>query len=263
MTHFRINALERCFEAELARQTRINQLQDSKWTEFEYGARQSLEWVGNFRAAQCEVNVEHENNTERLRARCARLENFVDSEITKLKEKCARLEYWVNSGADDRVTQQALERRRKVVSPKERHDGAKGRAVSATVAWPEVWTYKYKLYVERENGLVSLGPSPLVDVWTQQCNSWSGIDRNWQQYKPLQTCLNSMLMMGYGDLLESPEEAGSFACFDCERRQTFCVVFDNERGLLNLLPRRNAPQPGDQHVTDLATFINSMQRPMN
>lgn len=111
MTHFRINALERCFEAELARQTRINQLQDSKWTEFEYGARQSLEWVGNFRAAQCEVNVEHENNTESLRARCARLENFVDSEITKLKEKCARLEYWVNSGADDRVTQQALERR--------------------------------------------------------------------------------------------------------------------------------------------------------
>ncbi|KAH0373690.1 hypothetical protein KCU65_g466, partial [Aureobasidium melanogenum] len=36
---------------------------------------------------------------------------------------------------------------------------------------------------------------------------------------------------------------------------------DNEKKLLKLLPRQNAPQPGDRHVTDLATFINPMQRP--
>lgn len=71
-----------------------------------------------------------------------------------------------------------------------------------------------------------------------------------------------MLTMGYGKMEESPEEAGSFACSDCEHSQTFCGVFDHERDLLKLLPRRDALQSGDYHVTYLATFINPMQRSM-
>lgn len=132
-----------------------------------------------------------------------------------------------------------------------------------TVTLPGVWTHKYKLYIEQQDDLAHIGSGTLVNAWVEQCNSWSSMDPNWQQYQPFKTCLNSMLVTRYAGLLESPEETLSFACPDCERSQTFCVVFDSERRLLKLLPRRNSPRSGDQQVTNLTTFIDPMQHTMH
>lgn len=131
-----------------------------------------------------------------------------------------------------------------------------------TVASGGVWTYKYKLYVEGEGDLVRVRSDPLIDAWVEQCNRWSGINPNWQHLTPSKTCMNSMLSMCYASMVEGPEDARSFACHDCERSRTICVVFDSEQGLLRLLPRENVLQSGNCQVTDLATFVNTTESSM-
>ncbi|KAH0043446.1 hypothetical protein KCU78_g582, partial [Aureobasidium melanogenum] len=156
-------------------------------------------------------------------------------------------------------------KKRKVSSAvsSDRHDETDVPAYPTTVTSPGLWAHEYQLYIEAEHNLVRIGSGPLLDAWVKQCIDWTRVDPDWQRYRPFETCLKSMLAMGYGKMEESPEEAGSFACSDCEHSQTFCAVFDDERGLLKLLPRRDVLQSGDYHVTDLATFINPMQRSMD
>lgn len=74
--------------------------------------------------------------------------------------------------------------------------------------------------------------------------------------------MNSVLAMCYASMVEGPGDTRSFACHDCERSRTFCVVLDTEQDLLRLLPRENVLQSGDCQVTDLTTFVNTTETPM-
>ncbi|KAG9605230.1 hypothetical protein KCU77_g504, partial [Aureobasidium melanogenum] len=156
-------------------------------------------------------------------------------------------------------------KKRKVSSAasSDRHDETDVPVDPTTVTSPGLRTHEYQLYIEPEHNLVRVGCGPLIDTWVKQCNDWTRVDPNWQRYKPFETCLNSMLSTGYGNMVESPEEVSSFACSDCERSRTFCVVFDSQRGLLKLLPRVNASRAADRQIIDLTTFINPTQRPTN
>lgn len=44
-----------------------------------------------------------------------------------------------------------------------------------------------------------------------------------------------MLLTCYTSILDGPKDTLSFACCDCERTGTLCVVLDSQRGLLKLL----------------------------
>ncbi|KAH0352069.1 hypothetical protein KCU81_g2066, partial [Aureobasidium melanogenum] len=359
MSHFRINALQRRFEGELARQRKTNQLQEARWTDFENGARLSLQWMEDFQKEQDELNSDHAYRIQELEKRCAHLGSLIDTGVDDrvvadgaLEERIEALEnqlgierdeeesspssrYSASAQGIDRFTslEQEVERmkrrfeaqahelkalraqintqlsgpsaqsyevneeidcaksstkKRKVMETNDRQNSAnirprptkedvttsvgssekrkvvnsKDRAESTRVGLSGVWTSTLKLLTETEDGLVPVGSGPLVDAWDQQCNIWSRTDPNWQNYKPSHTCLNSMLWFQFGNVMENPE-ALSFACSDCESSQTFCVVFDNEKKLLKLLPRRNAPRSAAYQLVNLTTFINPIQRQIN
>ncbi|KAH0374011.1 hypothetical protein KCU65_g310, partial [Aureobasidium melanogenum] len=203
---------------------------------------------------------------------------LLDQEVERMKRQfdyeLKALEARVNTRPSGQVVQsyevdegidrpRSSNKKRKVMETNDRQSRTNDRPRLPRITSPGVWTSEYKLYIEQEHRLVSVDSGPLVDAWVRQCNRWSSMNPNWQQHKPFETCLNSMLSMRYAGMVEGPEDTLAFACSDCERGQKFCVVYDSQRGLLKLLPRRNAPQPGGHHVTDLATFIDPIQRPMH
>ncbi|KAG9745412.1 hypothetical protein KCU73_g7890, partial [Aureobasidium melanogenum] len=85
MSHFRIRELQRRLEAELARQTRINQLQESRWTDFEQGTRHSLQWIEDFKNEQDEMNIQREKEIRELRALNAELRDCVNTGVDDRK----------------------------------------------------------------------------------------------------------------------------------------------------------------------------------
>lgn len=135
-----------------------------------------------------------------------------------------------------------------------------GRKDPTTAALSGVWTHRFKLYTE-EDDLVPVSSGPLVDAWCQQCNKWSTKHPKWHQLAPFDTCLNSMISMGYASMLEGPEDTRAFACDECQHSQTFCVVLDVEKDLLRLLPREKAFRSTGFRVTDLSTYIHPMENP--
>ena len=129
------------------------------------------------------------------------------------------------------------------------------------VASHRVWSHQYKLYTETEHGLKPIVGGPLVDAWVDQCNRWSTKSAHWPEFEPTKICLNSMLCCGFASTLGGPEDTRSYACGNCEGGRTFRVVYDSDKGLLRLFPRRTAREPTNHQVPDVTMFINTTQIP--